>query len=783
MDANGTRFWMCSDDRDWLLGPDAAWDGERRVVRLASRRAVKIPDQDRDSARLAADGVRGTVDAYGTWAVLSRDRKAVLAAGAFPQPVVLFRADPSETLLDLAVGPEGVLWVVIQASDGARRVGILDLLERWRPVSVSRPDIEPDRILARARGGAWALDRKGKKLARLDGLPFPDHLRRSFSPSVARPCEENSNPPRMHPPISVPVSPEGELLAAAGTALGVAAFLLWPPEGDAQVILWDENRFLTPSTLHGLSAPFSIGWVGDDRWAVLLEGAKSAPVFRLPTQAGGVVYPLGEYRPLPEWNGGPFSNDLEAPVHYWEGSPGLAQESRKPRPLHPLSAPSLVARGTIRASRPFDGGSPGTVWHRLYLEGAFPPGTGARVRLAATDQPNPPAPENFVPFRFGSAADSFDTAVASPIPKGAWVPAASEIPFHPGFLDCPKEQDRAGLFTVLLQRPGTRVRTLQGRFLWMELDLLGTGQAGPEVAAVRVYAPRFSYRDRYLPELFRETLSGPEGDASGPPSGPDFLDRYLCLAEGILTPMEDLVAAAHVLTDPEAAPSHTLDWLASWLGLTLEPALSDRARRRFLREAMTLFRAHGTLAGLQRALDIVTDGGLSQGRIVVVEDFRLRRSFAAMLGVDLADEDDALTCGITARGNSIVGRTLFLGAEEEREFLALFRPQTVVSMEEEAAVTALWEQFAHRVTILLHRDTPEEMTALVRRVAAQEIPAHVEARFVAASENLVVGIASLLAVDTALALRPPLRPVTEDRSRLSSDATVLDIPGLDPRLV
>jgi hypothetical protein len=197
---------------------------------------------------------------------------------------------------------------------------------------------------------------------------------------------------------------------------------------------------------------------------------------------------------------------------------------------------------------------------------------------------------------------------------------------------------------------------------------------------------------------------------------------------------------------------------------------------------MTLFRSHGTLKGLQHALDIATDGGIAQGRIVVVEDFRLRRTFAAILGADLTDEEDPLTAGMTGSGNSVLGRSLFLGAEEEREFLALFRPQIAEGAEEEAVVAALFDQFAHRVTILVRRDTPEAVTALVRLVAARETPAHVETRVVAASENLVVGIASLVAVDTALEPRPPLRPVTENRSRLSRDTTVLDIPSLDPRL-
>uniref|UniRef100_A0A832A0P7 Phage tail protein n=1 Tax=Desulfacinum infernum TaxID=35837 RepID=A0A832A0P7_9BACT len=782
MDANGARFWMCSDVGDWVLGDGAAWDSKRRVLHLGSRRTVKMSGQDRASARMAADGVRGTVDAYGTWAVIASDGKAVTAAGAFPQPVVLYRVEETETVRDAAVGPEGILWLIVEAPGGGRHVVMTDVLERWQPVSLSRPDIQPDRILARPQGGAWALDRRDKIMARIDGVPFPEYLFRSFSPHIGRPCVENPDPPVMGRPIALPVPDTWELVAAAAASIGHMAFLFWTADGDARVVLWDETRFFPPDILSGLAAPFSIGWVGESRWAVVVEHAGHAPVFRLPTEIGAVVDPVGDYYPLPGWNGGPLCNTLHAPVHYVEKSADESRENPKPRPLHRLSQPGLVKKAAVHAARPFDSGSPKTVWHRLYLEGTFPPGTGVRLRLAVSDHPDPPPQDRFVPFHFATVPDLDLSPLSSSVPKGSWVPFPSEIPFHQGFLDCPRQRDRSGLFTVLVQRPGTRVRSLQGRFLWLVMDLFGTGQAGPEVAAVRVYAPRFSYRDRYLPDLYKETLSGSEADAAGPPSGPDFLERFLCLFEGCLTPMEDRVAAAHGLTDPDVAPFHALAWLSSWFGLTLEPALSEQARRRLIREAMTLFRSHGTLKGLRHALDIATDGGIAQGRIAVVEDFRLRRTFATILGADLPDEEDPLTAGMTASGNSILGRSLFLGAEEEREFLALFRPRIAEGAEQEAVVAALFDQFAHRVTVLVRRDTPEAVTALVRLVASRETPAHVETRVVAASENLVVGIASLVAVDTALEPRPPLRPVTENRSRLSRDATVLDTLSLDPRL-
>src|SRR5207245_2205733 len=99
-----------------------------------------------------------------------------------------------------------------------------------------------------------------------------------------------------------------------------------------------------------------------------------------------------------------------------------------------------------------------------------------------------------------------------PVPRAAWIAAPSELPYHTGLLRCPPERDRAGLFTVLIQRSNRRVRTLRGRYLWVRLALQGDGRSTPEVAALRAYASRFSYVHRYLPELYQEWELGTEAE-------------------------------------------------------------------------------------------------------------------------------------------------------------------------------------------------------------------------------------------------------------------------------
>ena len=367
-------------------------------------------------------------------------------------------------------------------------------------------------------------------------------------------------------------------------------------------------------------------------------------------------------------------------------------------------------------------------------------------------------------------------------PRGAWVPFPSEVPFHEGLLNGEPEPGRRGLFTVLAQRPGLHTRSLRGRYLWVRLELLGDGRTTPEVAAVRAYASRHSYAQNYLPELYRESLFGAEADAPGASTPADFLERFLGLAEGFLTPLEDRIAHAFLLTDARTVPEESLEWLASWLGLAFEAGLPREHWRTLLQVAPRLRAWHGTLRGLSLALDAVTGGDVSRGRIVLVEDYRLRRTFSTLLGVDLEDEDDPLLPGLHVSGNSYVGDTLFLGSPQQKEFLALFGDGLPQTPAEREAVDRFFERLAYRLTVLVHQETDRKVLGLLRKVAEWEAPAHVSVAVVTATQPLMVGVASLVGVDTYLGPEQGLRPVRVGRSALGV-GDVLERPAsLDPRL-
>jgi phage tail-like protein len=451
-------------------------------------------------------------------------------------------------------------------------------------------------------------------------------------------------------------------------------------------------------------------------------------------------------------------------------------------PWLPISWPSFAARGEARARRPLDARSHAAIWHRLYLEAAIPAGCEVRVWLAATDLPGPPAADAWFEHRFGGAP-----APARDVPRGAWLRSPSEVAFHPGALPCTPRPGLAGLFTALVQRAGRRVRALTGRHLWVRVELRGDGRSTPEVAALRVYGGRRGYAALYLPEVYRDDTYGPEADEARPASPPDFLDRFLALFEGVLTPIEDRLRSAWLLSAPSVVPEASLDWLASWLGFVFAADLPIDRRRAMLEVAHALYRRRGTLDGLRLALDVATDGGVARGEVVVIEDFRLRRTFATILGADLSDREDPLTTGLTISGNSRVGDTLVLGDEERREVLALFGADLALGdaaaqERDQAAIAALFDRTAHRVTVLVHQEVREQDLGLIRQIVDLETPAHVEVKLVTATHRFIVAVSSLVGVDTFLAPRAGPGAVRLDRSRLGVRDLVSRLPSLDPRL-
>lgn len=249
-----------------------------------------------------------------------------------------------------------------------------------------------------------------------------------------------------------------------------------------------------------------------------------------------------------------------------------------------------------------DAGENRTVWHRVttdvHLGG---PGTQLQLRYVATDDPDldlegfqsvPDIGPTFAE-RLGSAnvlgvagLAALDTATVSAI-TGAptsrttpWVEAARDRVQLWGPVDGSTPRD------VLLE-------DAVGRYLWVELTLLGEEFDSPRVDTVRAYFPRRSYL-RYLPAIYQEN----EASAA-------FLERFLSLFESSYVDVEEAIAGFTRYLEPAAVPEEYLTWLGGWLATAQDESWPTEARRALLAAAPALFRRRGTEAGLRRVLDLL----------------------------------------------------------------------------------------------------------------------------------------------------------------------------------
>jgi phage tail-like protein len=237
-------------------------------------------------------------------------------------------------------------------------------------------------------------------------------------------------------------------------------------------------------------------------------------------------------------------------------------------------------------SAALDGGTPGTVWHKIEIDADLPPGTYLKVQTVTADAPG-------------------DLDVASTTAD----PAATAFSPDEDVVQC------AVLPNAPSEAPDRLVMSPPGRWLRLRVVLGSDGTATPTVRAIRVYHPRVSYLD-LLPRVFRRERESAR-----------FLERYLALFEHVLTGVEDRYELFSRQLNPDAAPAGVIDWLASLTDLAFDPSWSLARRRALVAAAMELYRLRGTKEGLERFVEIYTGT-----RPVIVEGFLERPARPPFLG-------------------------------------------------------------------------------------------------------------------------------------------------------
>ena len=605
MDANRQRFWMLADEEDWTDLPAVEYDRGCRRLRLRDRRPRRplAGVASTSTAQGLLTTTSRAIDAFGTIAYWDPGTRRVLATGALgamAAPVALWVAPVNTSTADLAMGFDDVLYLALQEADNTgdivrTSVGLFDPRGRWRQPPVFElplTSFTPDRIAADPSGGVWVLDRGRRLVGRVRGLPLRDGLPPAFAPTTFRPVVENVDEPRFQAgavqpqwieptelPVAMSCSPAGRLaLITWGTAPDSAS----QPERRTFLHLRETTgEWQPPRRLLDAGQPATVAWFSEQRIVVLpaprvVDGQPRQPTEAIaydPDDQLAELIPAGGFIPVRRLA------EATIPERRHAAAP-LSRGRRSARGVTPALGRLVRTRG-LRDGEPLP--------RRRTTSNIVAPavrGSRAAARLRCARRPRRVRRSGRCPIRRRLASPCIRgdprPGLAAPegnwraLARGAWLPDRSEIPHHPGLLGQRSQANRAGLFTCLVQRPGRRVRRLNGQYLHVRAQLFGTGHLTPEIAALRIYASRFSYRDEYLPQLYREELFGSDADDVGRATGPDFLERFLCLFESSLTPLEDRVAAAHVLMDPRSAPDDALEWLGSWIGVTFDAFVSGR---------------------------------------------------------------------------------------------------------------------------------------------------------------------------------------------------------------
>jgi phage tail-like protein len=688
MDANQTRFQLVFGQRDWF-GADVGspphklgleWRASDSTVGLTQNLFV-FPVSSNATPLSVADRRGAAQDQYGNyyWVGPAQDEILFQAASQnyVQQPVQHFWSaqdltpPPSPSTLG-AFSPVSlehaagyVFGGLAVTTDHYLLIGTIDppglmlfdlytggppMHYRWP----ARVPFAPFAIAARLDGGAWILDRVNRRYWGLDpyfrvlapqgapsGSPRPNDFQPAGSLVTYRSQYEleeevagsQAMPIAALAPIGIAALPDGSVLILdSQSALGYAQVyryklqsLFSGPIPLSQIdigaatpyrLLGQDIAFIAAAAQSGIDVKgtlyiadslgaqtFSFDYdSGDPGWA-LEPNPQFLPMLRyggvaLVANAAGVSYDYTTSSGTQSWT------PLVAQPRACYGQRVTWPLPRQDADLHP--DPAACA---------FDGKEPGCVWHRLMIDGTIPAGTRVLVQ--------------------SRAADSKSTLYATP-----WNPepqpyrrcTGAELPYYrPALASC---SNKSGTWELLFQ-------AAVGRYLQIQLTLIGDGRSTPRLQALRAYYPRFSYLTKYLPAVYQND-----------PTSASFLERYLANPEGFFTVLEGRIQQVQELFDPRTVPSEYLDWLAGWMGISFDFTWTTATRRFFLANAPKFFQSRGTTDGLVRmirmALDQCADASLfapadlQHFSVRVVEAYLLRSAPGVTFGDPTATPGSAM---------------------------------------------------------------------------------------------------------------------------------------------
>jgi phage tail-like protein len=105
---------------------------------------------------------------------------------------------------------------------------------------------------------------------------------------------------------------------------------------------------------------------------------------------------------------------------------------------------------------------------------------------------------------------------------------------------------------------------------------------------------------QFLPVAFQK--SDENGRGADDPN--DFLSRFLQIFETIWEPLEQRQDHIAMFFSPRSCPASWLPWLASWVGIAVDPALPEPRARALVMNGMRIGQWRGTRKGLSLAIEV-----------------------------------------------------------------------------------------------------------------------------------------------------------------------------------
>jgi len=631
MDVNGTRFHLLQGARDWIpvLERRFALDGERQLhwddahaeVTLAPH-LFRFPPRRGETPPTLEQRRGADCDRYGNlywidddelgiqwrpaggggqgryWASARLTAPLCEPGGADFAPCSERSAVVPPRLRGLAVTSRHFLVVGTLAPAGLL---VFDLHAggppQWRVWSEAL-DFAPFDLAAAADGGLWILDRgpdegaarywrldryleviagTGDALVEVVPARAADFWPVDAGPGVqsARTCATGrtlapASPPEVEAPIALAALPDGSLLILETGPDALHSSLFRYRDGMQLYRIDLEGERLTGLEPERLRAHDMLFVPAEDE-----DGSDSSGELFLVSEEGNQVVVLSlsilrdelhlalepRFLPMRRYDGKDLVSDGQAVLyHLAELWTPLVEQ---PRPRYGVEAELDLP--------PLDGKEPGCVWHRVTLDACIAPGDAIMLQSRAGDE--------LADLDLAGWRDE-------PLPYRRH---ASEIAYHQPFDAAQRARQGTGTWELLLQRA-------TGRYLQLRLRLTGSGRSTPRLLALRAWYPRFSYLDQYLPAVYRDDAVSAS-----------FLDRFLANVEGLWSTLEGTVAGAERLLDSRTAPAEYLEWLAGWLGATLDPDFEETRRRLLIEHAELLFRWRGTPAGLLAMIRLTID--------------------------------------------------------------------------------------------------------------------------------------------------------------------------------